>query len=556
MKSNGVADQGSPGKLWCVRAVAILVAALLLVHSAWYSCRWTKPGIVYVSTQGSFYGDGSSPGRAFRTIQRALDEALPGDVILIDDGVYCERLHARRSGTEDRPITLRAKNPGKVVVSWEQPIVEALRGKWSQGPIGTFTAKTKWPIYRLQLAGADLYRVPYGGLKQLESLVGRPGAYSCFCYEDQILTMWLAPADRDRLSEVVSHCRVAAPREWGEFRSANLMITGNCVVVEGIDFRMGIGASVMLSESDNVEISECAFSGATYGVYCLTPRRQGLALSVRKSIYHNYPQCDWFKDWLTWGELYGGYPSSTLVFSCYDHVQVSQNVATHVGDGIRVSNHGRDASSESVMQHNLIARATDDAFEIEGAAVGVKATENVVFDAYVGLGLSPVEQGPVQVIGNLFLHPIGGVNGTQVKIMNRMSSLDPVIRNITIDANCFVGKGICFRRGVCEDVLVRKNVFVVEEQDNSVWPPGVALDDNDVVVRDSLQGADEVTLEESSAELAGQLRTAGQIREYDFQSLERSLSDWGPAWWPMQSHAATANVFEEIQGLRKALEIK
>ena len=55
--------------------------------------------------------------RPYRTIQSAADVARPGDVVLIDPGVYREWVKPANAGTEDAPITYRAREKGKTVIT-------------------------------------------------------------------------------------------------------------------------------------------------------------------------------------------------------------------------------------------------------------------------------------------------------------------------------------------------------------------------------------------------------------------------------------------------------
>ena len=55
--------------------------------------------------------------RAYRTIQSAAAVAQPGDVVLIDPGVYREWVKPANAGTKDAPITYRAREKGRTVIT-------------------------------------------------------------------------------------------------------------------------------------------------------------------------------------------------------------------------------------------------------------------------------------------------------------------------------------------------------------------------------------------------------------------------------------------------------
>ncbi|MBC7288681.1 MAG: carbohydrate-binding protein, partial [Armatimonadetes bacterium] len=73
----------------------------------------------YVSPRGSDANDGlgPEPHRALRTIQAGVDKLGPGDTLLIRGGVYRETVVFKRSGTAERPITVRPYKDEEVVIS-------------------------------------------------------------------------------------------------------------------------------------------------------------------------------------------------------------------------------------------------------------------------------------------------------------------------------------------------------------------------------------------------------------------------------------------------------
>jgi hypothetical protein len=60
---------------------------------------------------------GQSRRFAVRTIQRAADQADPGETILIWPGTYREEVFLRRGGRPGRPLVLRAAIPGQARIS-------------------------------------------------------------------------------------------------------------------------------------------------------------------------------------------------------------------------------------------------------------------------------------------------------------------------------------------------------------------------------------------------------------------------------------------------------
>ena len=86
----------------------VLFCALLLAGTA-QSLFAQEPGTYYVSPQGSNNNPGTQ-AQPWQTIQFAVDLALPGDLILVNDGLYEGPVIMTRSGEPDAYITLKSIN--------------------------------------------------------------------------------------------------------------------------------------------------------------------------------------------------------------------------------------------------------------------------------------------------------------------------------------------------------------------------------------------------------------------------------------------------------------
>ncbi len=91
------------------------------------------PGAKYVAPNGNDRSDGSR-ARPWRTIQRAVQDARPGQTILLRRGVYDERVSVNRSGAHRAPITIRSAPRERATVR------------------GSFTIRSNW----VQIAGITM----------------------------------------------------------------------------------------------------------------------------------------------------------------------------------------------------------------------------------------------------------------------------------------------------------------------------------------------------------------------------------------------------------------
>lgn len=74
----------------------------------------------HVATTGSNSNPGTS-SKPFRTVQRAVDAADPGDTILVHRGTYIGLVEIKKSGTTTRPIVLKSAGDGTAVLTKDFP---------------------------------------------------------------------------------------------------------------------------------------------------------------------------------------------------------------------------------------------------------------------------------------------------------------------------------------------------------------------------------------------------------------------------------------------------
>jgi hypothetical protein len=94
----------------------------------------------YVSPKGNDANRGTSLNAPLRTIQKAVDAAMPGDTILIRGGTYRETVSTARSGTSAARITIQNYRNEVVTVRGTDPIV----GNWTAVNNEVYRAPMPW----------------------------------------------------------------------------------------------------------------------------------------------------------------------------------------------------------------------------------------------------------------------------------------------------------------------------------------------------------------------------------------------------------------------------
>lgn len=116
------------------------------------------PAEFHVSIHGDDQGEGSSR-RPWRTIQKAADNAMPGDTILIHAGTYRERIDPPRGGvSEGYRITYEAAGDGVVEIKGSEVV-----GGWNSAPSGVWMVEVDNALfgddnpYQRQISGHWFY---------------------------------------------------------------------------------------------------------------------------------------------------------------------------------------------------------------------------------------------------------------------------------------------------------------------------------------------------------------------------------------------------------------
>jgi hypothetical protein len=353
-------------------------------------------------------------------------------------------------------------------------------------------------------------------------------AHGAFTYDSGRLAVWL-PGGGTPAGRLTTHRAAPEPREWGEIKSATLWIEADHIRVDNLRIEWGLGAAVNIWNANDIEFHDCAFRGAAFGVRAAESHERPCSLKLRRCFYHNYPQRAWRDGWLTWAEVYAGYASSTLLVDYAGLTEVRDCLVSHGGDSLMISPNRYAKDSEALIEDNWLIHGTDDALELDGDAVNVTVRNNLIYDHHQNFGISPVRVGPVRIAANLCLHPRGGVNGSQLKLIANVPR--DSIRNVTIEDNLFIGDYACwYSRHPMDDVIVRRNTFLIDRTAEPPWPEGVIVEENHIERRNPT-----VSLEAEWARARRQTPSAS--------SAGPTAIEWpGPAWVDHRTHPALRDV--------------
>jgi len=348
-----------------------------------------------------------------QSLQETADKLQPGDTLLLTDGTYYQSFNLTKSGTADKPITIKAKTPGKAIITGAMkttPKFEKVKGDIYKAP---WTAK-KWrgggtgQVWVIA-AGRCLYNYKNAG--ELNAMRKTP--LEGFLRQGNAMHIrLLGGADPNNVGVEISRpdARVL------------LDIAGRQhIAIEGLRFRAAPESAIRLGASREAEpcrhiaIRDCSFFGFYRAIAGRRARKgkQEFApsdITIEHCQFSNYPAYEWVRYGQlagsdTWKAMYSSVMGGTGVFSgglarrwkvtgCYIH-----NCYDGIGVAATVS---KDPALANEYSYNLFHNCPDDSIEFDTMEyAGVRAHHNVFLDGFCMLGLSPVHGGGVTVENNI-----------------------------------------------------------------------------------------------------------------------------------------------------------
>lgn len=350
----------------------------------------------------------------YPTIQAALDHAGPGDTVRVPAGVYRERVHFARGGTEAAPVVLEGE-PGATidgstpdVLDW-QPMPEI-------GP-GVYHAKIGFVPFTVGVDGKvvtllDERRTDPARSHPKRDNIRWPEAFRRGVGPSGwggVRALAMYRTHEGDLLLGFEHATTLAPHriQVGPREPCVSVIGANWTTVRGL--RLEAAAfGVLVEKSEHVVIEHCLITQADYGI------RVG-AGAARCTIRHNeiayapYAGADFRRpgQWDAWeacknGGFYDRY-GIRLAESAGAH-DVHDNFIHDHWDGIEVGEAEQPEADAGIrIHHNRLLNIFDDGFETSGGQTGTEWYENVLEHIRCACRIKDPRRGPFYIYRNLFL---------------------------------------------------------------------------------------------------------------------------------------------------------
>lgn len=391
-------------------------------------------GILYVNAEkGSDSNTGLNQTQALKTIQRASELAKAGDEVIIEPGIYYERVQVPQSnrGESEKPIIFRADRieQGRVVITGADRTIREGNGElWelvdeSLGLYAVRFSQKEGPA-RVTYDNVDLY--PYASLDELKSFRtvwegGSPAPKHGFHYDAEKGLLYVRlHASRHGNPDPNMRIMAVSPRST---TGRAFSITGPgpaYIVIEGITFETP-GDSAIYTEASMITIRDCWFFGCPYAVRGNnrgTANKEGTALWDTASnilIEHcEMTEISTFSDATEILEESSVLDGNRAPWSAVWHRKTTgkhgmpqriknyeNGIAVHIGRGWIIRNNfihdifeglANDGMSNAVdveISGNIFARICDNAIETENHARNIRITRNLFLDVFEPFSWQP-----------------------------------------------------------------------------------------------------------------------------------------------------------------------
>jgi hypothetical protein len=399
----------------------------------------------HVSPGGNDENSGLEAALPLKSIDKALDQVLPGDTVVLHPGVYYGPVIVNSKGLEDHPITIKADKPkkGRVIITCADPDIRQGKVRWTlEDPdLKLYSIPFKYNPARVLYSGVDLLPFPnLEGLKTFKLKDGYPGTFHGFFFAkpENKLYVRLHPKEKYGSTDPNKHLMCVSPRNAGGFNGTHIWQAdyGNIFIssrgktyinIEGLTLETP-GAAGIIDYGDNVVVGNCWFVGCRFGVWGVRyTESKPESVIVENCDFHHYPAFDDMEEVI---ECAGDSEALSEKFSIYwwqrkgkfNDSGVMKNYETGIAGGVGRDWHirsnyihdafeglscwGNSFSENLQVYGNKFIRIVDNALESENHARNMMIYNNVFGDVFEPISWQPIcgrpWPGPVFVCNNVF----------------------------------------------------------------------------------------------------------------------------------------------------------
>ncbi len=406
--------------------------------------------VLRVDDDASPGGDGSALA-PFKTIQEAVNRALPGTQVLVADGMYREAVNFPASGTAGNWIQVKAEGRG-AVLDGSIPLPKEV---WEphESRAHVFFTRPGWGIKYLARDQQRFYQ--YDSLHALLESVGHNDV--------QMKEGWFYEPSSGKLYIRIQQDPWDYSWQMPQFNGAFSVDSRDWIWIEGFEMRFygtGFGCGACLNNASHIVVRKNKIHNLQNGVFVSWTggEDRGNDTRIEYNEFYDPPLNEW-----PWSAVKGTAMEATaIVLRGHIGTIVRGNHIHNYFNGIYTSSSAEldnpGVAFDVDVYNNNIHHIADDALEPEGTCVNHRFRNNTVDSMLVGISLAPITMGPVWVMRSTFTNFTGrsvkfdrnsdgwvmiyhNTSWTSRSNRNLMEMIS-IAHNVTLRNNIFQGNGL------------------------------------------------------------------------------------------------------------------
>jgi len=348
----------------------------------------TGAGITYhvSAISGSDSNDGSE-SRPWATLQKAADNAMAGDTVIVHEGIYREEVEIKNSGEEGAPITFVVAEGEHAIIDGSIESLSIPGGnEWINYSGSIWYVELDSPTGFVAEDGRRLYHYE-NSLSDLETL--SEGYSGGWYYDDSSKRLYVRTREDDNPD---NH-----EMQVGRFDNGFIVDGLHDIVIEGFEIRFqgssAYGKGVYIRHSSNVWVRKCLIHSSNGGVSIRFDDSNDNVIEWNEIYDNEITSWDW--------EDVKGHDAENSAISVEGGSGnvVRINVIYGFFNGIALSlwddlenesyNHNVDVYS------NYLYDIGDDGIEPEGACINMRIWGNIMDRHHNCISLAPITVGPL-----------------------------------------------------------------------------------------------------------------------------------------------------------------
>lgn len=409
--------------------------------------------VLHVNDDAPAGGNGSTAA-PFKTIQEAVNRAVPGTQVLVQDGLYREAVTFPRSGTSGNWIQVKAAGNAAILDSSDR-----LSGNiWTPDPSKSNVYYKRVDNFVAYLARDGIRYYQYDDRNGLMQARGHGGVTinEGWFYETSTLRLYIRSQDNPSTHSWqiprLNHAFDISARDW--------------IWLEGFEIRFygttTNGCGVCTTNASHIVIRRNKIHNMQLGIFI---NWNGTAEQGNDTRIEQNEVYDPLVDRWPWTAVKGSYMENTgIIIRGHVGAIVRDNNVHNYFNGIYTGSSGAlenpELAFDADIYRNYIHHVSDDALEPEGACINQRFRNNTIDRSFIGISLAPITQGPTWVLRSTFANFFGrgiklannsdgivliyhNTGWTAASNMNGMDLLTPV-HNIVMRNNIFQSTGYSF----------------------------------------------------------------------------------------------------------------